>query len=148
IPEGSWKKALETAIPDPVVHIRHAAIEGTARYRTHVAAIPTEVGCHFHKSGDEDYAVVSGNGTLHWGKAVEDSKGWRVEWEKPVDVSKGDSFVIPEGYAHQLRKSGKEDLVIVFGGPDTHLDDTADRTLLPDAPRQSVKSAHMTLAVC
>ncbi|MFH1157682.1 MAG: hypothetical protein V1721_02175, partial [Pseudomonadota bacterium] len=46
IPEGSWKKALETAIPDPVVHIRHAAIEGTARYRTHVAAIPTEVGCH------------------------------------------------------------------------------------------------------
>lgn len=132
--ELMWQSALNTAVPDPVVHIRHAPIEGTSEYRTHVAAIPSQVGCHFHSYGDEDYAVVSGKGTLHWGKAVPDSKGYHVEWEMPVDVSKGDSFVIPEGYAHQLRKRSDGDLVIIFGCPDSHLNDTEDRTLLADAP--------------
>ena len=129
-----WEAALKSAVPDPVVHIRHAPIDGSPAYRTHVAAIPSQVGCHFHAHGDEDYAVVSGKGTLHWGKAVPDSKGYHVEWEVPVDVSKGDSFVIPEGYAHQLRKRGSGDLVIIFGCPDSHLNDTEDRTILADAP--------------
>ena len=132
--KAAWEEALNAAVPDPVVHIRHAPIEGTPEYRTHVAAIPSQVGCHFHAHGDEGYAVVSGKGTLHWGKAVKDLKGYHVEWETPVDVSKGDSFVIPEGYAHQLRKRGDGDLVIIFGCPDSHLNDTEDRTLLADAP--------------
>jgi mannose-6-phosphate isomerase-like protein (cupin superfamily) len=128
-----WQAALSGAVADPVVHIRHAPIKGTPEYRIHVAAIPSQVGCHFHAHGNEDYAVVSGKGTLHWGKAVPDSKGWQVEWETPVDVTEGDSFVIPEGYAHQLRKRGAGDLVILFGCPDSHLNDAEDRTLLADA---------------
>ena len=129
-----WKNALSQAKPDPVVHIRHAAIGGNADYRIHVAAILQKVGCHFHAHGNEDYAIVSGHGTLHWGKVVPSSNGPNVVWEKPVDVDTGDSFVIPEGYAHQLAKHGEEDLIILFGCPDAHLDDSIDRTILPNAP--------------
>ena len=142
IPEASWKEALKTAILDPVVQIRHAPIEGgSEEYRTHVASISKQVGCHFHEVEDEGYAVVAGYGRLHWGEAVKNSEGgWDVKWETPVDVSKGDSFVIPEGYAHQLQNIGDKDLIIVFGCPDTHIDDEQDRISLPDAPRpQPVK---------
>jgi mannose-6-phosphate isomerase-like protein (cupin superfamily) len=135
---AAWQAALGSAVPDPVVNIRHAPIAGSAEYRTHVAAIPRQVGCHFHAEGDEDYAVVAGKGTLHWGKV---SKDGRVAWEQPVEVSEGDSFVIPEGYAHQLRKRGDGDLVIVFGCPDSHLDDDKDRTVLPDAPAARPRAA-------
>ena len=134
IAEHAWREALAKAIPDPVVGIRHAPIKGDASYRFHVAAIPTQVGCHFHADGDEDYAVVAGSGTLHWGKPVKSDGGYAVQWGKPIDVSTGDSFVIPEGYAHQLRKRGADDLVILFACPDSHLDDTKDRTMLPSAP--------------
>jgi len=151
VPSASWQKALETAKLDTAVNIRHAAIEGNEQYRTHVAAITDQVGCHFHKLEDEDYAVVSGEGTLHWGEVFGNSKeGLRVEWEKPVDVSTGDSFVIPKGYAHQLRKRGEDDaLIIIFGCPDTNIDDKVDRTLLPDAPlnisRQPIKPRGMEI---
>ncbi len=144
ITEDSWKEALKTAILDPIVGISHVPIDGgSPEYRTHVASISKQVGCHFHQEGDEYYAVVAGAATLHWGKVVENSEGGLdVTWEEPVDVSEGDSFVIPEGYAHQLQNRGGKDLIIVFGCPDTHLEDTQDRTLLPDAPRhQPVKPA-------
>ena len=134
IAESAWREALAKAVPDPIVGIRHAPIKGDTSYRFHVAAIPTQVGCHFHAHGNEDYAVVSGSGTLYWGKPVRGSDGYSVQWGKPVDVTTGDSFVIPEGYAHQLRKRGAGDLVILFACPDSHLDDTKDRTMLPSAP--------------
>ena len=133
ISETSWKEALETAIPDPLVHISHAPIEGgNAENRNHVASIPEQVGCHVHLAGDEGYAVVAGKGRLHWGEVVKNSGGWDVKWEEPVDVNKGDSFVIPEGYAHQLQRIGNKDLIIVFACPDTHLE--KDRTVLPNSP--------------
>jgi mannose-6-phosphate isomerase-like protein (cupin superfamily) len=114
VAETAWREALEKAMPDPAVGIRHAAICGDEGRRFHVAAIPSQVGCHFHRAGREDYAVVAGSGTLHWGRPVKTEKGYTVEWSKPVDVTTGDSFVIPEGCAHQLRKrGGADDLVIL-----------------------------------
>src|SRR5271168_5388699 len=99
-----WREALKGAEADPVVKIRHAAIKGDPSYRFHVAAIPDRVGCHFHAHGDEDYAVVSGEGTLHWGKVTKGRDGFKADWEEPMPVKTGDSFVIPEGDARQLRK--------------------------------------------
>lgn len=130
--QSDWQNALARAEPDSVVGIRHAALNGEEDYRLHVAAIPERVGCHYHSHGDEDYAVVKGEGTLFWGKVL---SGGIIDWENPVDVRVGDSFVIPEGYAHQLKNNNDgDDLVIVFGCPDDHLDDKADRTILSDAP--------------
>ncbi len=128
---AQWQNALSQAEADPTVGIRHAQVAGDAQRRVHVAAIPQQVGCHFHARGDEDYAVVQGQGTLHWGDV---EAGNVVRWETPVQVSAGDSFTIPEGYAHQLRRRGDGDLVILFACPDSHLDDDVDRTMLPDAP--------------
>ena len=140
ISSDNWKSALLQAQLDPVVGIRHAALSGDAQYRLHVAAIPTQVGCHFHLKGDEDYAIVSGQGTLHWGKVRSQNGVHEITWETPLDVQVGDRFVIPAGYAHQLRKRGHDELVIVFGCPDSHLDNTKDRTLLSDAPTPSADS--------
>jgi mannose-6-phosphate isomerase-like protein (cupin superfamily) len=138
--QDEWASKLKAAAPDPAVGIRHAAVKGTAAYRIHVAAIPRQVGCHYHKIGDEDYAIVAGEGILFFGKvdltlaepAVPEN-GWHA-----LAVSKGNTFVIPEGYAHQLRKTGEADLTILFGCPDDHLDDTVDRFMLPDAPDKMV----------
>ena len=135
IAEAEWKRALAFAEPDPVVGIRHAVVSGDEHYRIHVAAIPNQVGCHFHKVGNEDYEIVEGSGILYWGKVIIDKEGLTVNWEEPVNVKCGDSFVIQEGYAHQLYKLGDSDLTILFGCPDTHIDDSADRFILPDAPR-------------
>lgn len=92
------------------------------------------MGAHFHAVGSEDYAVVSGQGTLYWGKVKTDEKfgEFRIYQEPPVTVKTGDSFVIPEGYAHQLKSTGDEELVIVFGCPDHHLSGDHDRTILPN----------------
>jgi len=134
VAEAAWREAVARAEADPAVGIRHAAIAGDPLYRVYVAAIPLQVGCHFHTRGDEDYAVVEGEGVLHWGAVAGYGREFRVHWEPPVPVRAGDRFVIPEGYAHQLRKTGDRDLVILFGCPDAHVDDRADRTLLEDAP--------------
>ncbi len=132
VERSRWQAALQSALPDPAVGIRHGKISGDATYRTHVAAIPQQVSCHFHAIGDEDYAVVEGQGTLFFSK-VTDGGVRAADW-KSIAVRTGNRFVIPQGYAHQLRKTGSEDLTIVFGCPDSHLDDESDRYLLPDAP--------------
>jgi len=134
--EPDWRGALATAKADSAVGIRHAEISGDSNYRVHVAAIPDQVGCHVHRIGDEDYAVVEGEGDLHFGRTTQGPRGLVVEdknWRE-VEVTAGDSFVIPEGYAHQLRKKGSGDLTILCGCPDSHLNDDEDRTMLPDAP--------------
>lgn len=134
VDEAQWRTVLEEVRLDSAVGIAHAVIGGDESYRTHVAAIPERVGCHFHKVGTEDYAVVAGQGTLHWGVVDAQSSPYRVIWNEPVDVQAGDSFVIPEGYAHQLVRRGDQPLVILFACPDSHIDDANDRILLPDAP--------------
>lgn len=134
VEEAEWRSSLANAQADLSVGILHAALSGDTNYRLHVASIPSQVGCHFHAVGNEDYAIVSGCGTLHWGKASKTNDQYRVEWERSIEVKTGDSFVIPAGYAHQLRKRGEENLVILFGCPDSHLRDDQDRMLLPDAP--------------
>lgn len=134
VSESDWRDNLRRADPDEAVGIRHEEISGDAAYRLHVAAIPEQVGCHYHSKGDEDYSVVEGEGILFFGK-VTDGRVLLENW-KSIIVSTGDSFVIPEGYAHQLRKIGTGDLTILFGCPDSHLNDEQDRYMLPDAPRE------------
>lgn len=130
--EKDWLEALKKAKPDPVVGILHADLGGRENWRNHVASIPDKVGCHFHEKGDEIYEVVSGSATLYWGKVQRREDGsYQVIEEKPVDLRTGDSFVVPEGYAHQLKSTGQTPLVITFACPDSHLDDDQDRTMLP-----------------
>ena len=134
VTQSEWTASLNSAKVDSSVGIKHAALNGDETWRIHVAAIPQQVGCHFHRVGDETYEVVQGSGILHFGEVAEESDRYRVMWETPISVSAGDCFVVPEGYAHQLQRQGSEDLTILFACPDSHLDDEGDRTLLPDSP--------------
>jgi oxalate decarboxylase/phosphoglucose isomerase-like protein (cupin superfamily) len=93
----------------------------------------SQVGCHYHSKGDEGYAVVQGRGILFFGK-VENGEVPAESW-RTIEVQSGDSVVIPEGYAHQLRRVGNGDLTILFACPDAHLNDNQDRYMLPDAPK-------------
>ena len=133
VQEVEWRRLLDSAETDAVVGIRHVEVSGTEFRRLHVALIPVRVGCHFHRVGDEEYSVVQGRGTMHFG-LVDESEGQPEvnEWLS-LEVQEGDTFTIPQQYAHQLTSSTSEELVIVFACPDSHLDDR-DRTMLPDAP--------------
>ncbi|GEM_PF-1047474 len=144
VSEAEWQTALAAAMFDAAVGICHAKISGDTSYSIHVAAIPNQVGCHLHRNpnrdqvndGNEVYVVVSGHGVLHFGKAGQDAGAVRVadgEWER-LPVQTGDSFIIPAGFAHQLRRHGPGALTVLFACPDAHLKDDRDRTMLPDAP--------------
>ncbi len=130
IPAERWQTALEGAKEDPAVKIKIARVDGNSDWINHVASIGNKIGCHFHSEGDELYQVVLGAGTLYWGRVEEVDGEFIVHKEDPVHVETGDSFNIPEGYAHQLAKTGTEPLVITFGCPESHV--STDRTMLPD----------------
>jgi mannose-6-phosphate isomerase-like protein (cupin superfamily) len=139
--ESEWRAALTAAQPDQAVGIRHAPLSGDGQRRLHVASIPLRVGCHYHSVGDEQYSVVQGRGVMHFGRVEKSEqhvlqntteRGAVQQWYQ-LEVQAGDSFTIPEGYAHQLCSTGTEELVIVFACPDSHLDER-DRTILEDAP--------------
>lgn len=130
VEEHIWRQALENAQPDPVARIRHAIVGGEAIWRVHVAEIQHKVACHVHFAGEEQYEVVSGSGKLFYGPVLTGSSGHKVHWQKPLPVTTGDTFIIPEGYAHQLVLDGAVPLIILFACPDSHLGN--DRTVLAD----------------
>ncbi len=130
VEEEIWRKALENALPDPVARIRHAIIEGEASWRVHVAEIQHKVACHVHFVGEEQYEVVSGSGKLHYGPVLSNPSGHKIQWQKLLAVTAGDTFIIPEGFAHQLVLDGPAPLIILFACPDSHLGN--DRTVFAD----------------
>lgn len=134
-----WRQALSSCRLDKIAGIRHAELHGTPEMRLHVAEISTRVNCHYHRRGEERYQVVEGAGNLHYGIVCEPAAGLAeagaapaVDWQKPLAVKAGDSFIIPQGFAHQLVRDGDAPLTIIFACPDSHLAD--DRFLLPDSP--------------
>lgn len=128
--ESVWREALSRTTADEVAAIRHAALDGDSRWRTHVAEIPLKVTCHVHFIGDEVYEVVAGAGILHYGLAGRSDGVLLPDSSGSVQVTAGDFFMIPEGYAHQLVRLGAEPLIILFACPDDHLG--SDRIALAD----------------
>lgn len=131
VKENVWRLALSEATPDPIANIKHAKLNGTAEWRIHVAEIPEKVACHVHFFGNEVYEVLEGEGILHYGSVEQKKLHFVVNWNEPLNVRAGDTFNIPEGYAHQLFKLGNCPLRILFACPDRHLED--DRHLLEDS---------------
>ena len=137
VARAAWTAALKKVEADPIANIRHAVIGKDPKNEgnnLHVAEIPDRVANHVHMHGIEEYAVVQGEGTLYWGEVKELEKAFIVPYpEEPAFVKEGDSFNIPAGYAHQLKNEGRlhEPLVIIFSCPDSHLDNTQDRFMLP-----------------
>ena len=98
-PCSEWQAALYGAEPGHSVGIWHAALYGDKDDRLHVAAIPWQVGCHYHRIGNEIYQPVQGEGILYCGKVGQSGSESMVAWEAPVELSCGDCFLIPPGCA-------------------------------------------------
>ncbi|HAE38618.1 MAG TPA: YaiI/YqxD family protein, partial [Candidatus Riflebacteria bacterium] len=130
IAQTVWQTALEKAIPDQIAQIRHVCLAGDESWRLHVAEISDRVTCHVHEDGYEVYEIVSGSGTLYSGPSAKSSTGARLLSRHSLQVTSGDVFIVPEGYAHQLVKRGDAPLVIIFACPDSHL--AEDRIVLAD----------------
>jgi mannose-6-phosphate isomerase-like protein (cupin superfamily) len=111
---------------DSAVGIKRIALIDGEHFGYHVAEIQTQVNAHVHRQGDETYHVLKGKGEIHLGQATfHDNQRITVEWEKPVEVRPGDVFNISQDYAHCLKNTGTEPLIIIFVCPPQHL--TTDR---------------------
>lgn len=116
----NFQEALTEAVTDSKVGIKIAPLTGDDTFALYVTEIPGKgkVGAHYHKEGLEVYQILSGNGTMHFGKPQSDNS---VIWETPLEVKEGDFFTIPQGTVHQLRNPYQNKLVLVFGCPKSHL---------------------------
>ncbi len=130
IAQNVWREALERAMPDPVAKIRHAELGGDSSWRLHVAEVGDKVTCHVHFAGHEIYEIVSGSGVMLSSPAEKKGSVCRVVRCDSLSVKAGDVFSVPEGFAHQLLRSGNEPLIIIFACSDNHLGD--DRMVLAD----------------
>jgi len=130
IAKDIWQQALARVKPDLVANIKHAELNGDSSWRLHVAEIVDKVACHVHTKGQEIYEIVAGAGLLLSSPVEKVEKDYRLCRCDELSVKTEDVFIVPEGYAHQLVKTGAGPLIIIFACPDTHL--AGDRILLPD----------------
>ena len=122
-------KQLEKAPLDSAVGIKHIALIDGKEWGYHVAEVKTKVTAHVHRSGDENYHVLKGNGEMNVGLVnFQDSKPVSVNWDPPTQVGPGDVFNIPEGYAHCLKNTGQEPILVIFVSAPEHF--TTDRYLV------------------
>lgn len=118
----NWEKLISSANLDPEVGIAIAKLTGDVEFAMYVTRISPgkKVGAHAHSHGHEIYQILEGTGTISMSPENGAVKTDRF-------VSKGDFFTIPPGTFHQLKNTGTQDLILVFGCPETHL--STDRIL-------------------
>ncbi len=136
VPAVQWQEALKKAAPDEIAKIRHAQLDGGSEWRKHVAEIPEKVACHVHFSGDEVYEVVAGSGTMYLAAVEPETVAEQIPGATSLELNVGDTLVIPAGIAHQLVRTGNDNLVIIFACADSHL--AEDRRVLPDIHGQAI----------
>lgn len=123
-----WQEALARAKTDLVAKIRHAELGGDSSWRLHVAEISDRVACHVHFEGHEIYEIVCGCGVMLSAPVKSSGALCRTVRCDSLPVKAGDVFSVPEGFAHQLVRSGNEPLIIIFACSDNHLGE--DRMVL------------------
>lgn len=127
----NWKEALQKAELDPSVGIRIAPLtskgEEFCLFVTEI--LPNKkIGAHYHKEGTEIYGILQGEGTLNTGIPIENQR--KCSQIKSIQVKSGDFFNINAETAHQLKNTGNDPLILIFGCPPSHLD--SDRVLVDD----------------
>lgn len=130
----NYNTELKKYSPDPDAGINHAPLAGNADYRLHITVLKPGncILMHVHRLGSEHYIVMEGEGTIYIGSEIPHTNLAKVEHS--YAVRKGDTFEIQPGQAHQLVNSGSNDLLLIFGCPDSHLSNAADRVNLLEPP--------------
>lgn len=130
----NYKQRLrEVKKSDPTVKIKIAEL-GEAKIdgrlvKYWAAEIGEQVKAHVHFNSDENYIVMEGKGLMFSGPATRFAEEVKVDWQLGQEVSEGDVFTIPAGYAHSLKNTEDRPLIIIFSGSSNDL--TTDRTMVP-----------------
>ncbi|MFZ5643688.1 MAG: cupin domain-containing protein [Bacillota bacterium] len=124
---GNLYEQIAAAKLDPAVGIRIAHLTGSESFSFFGAEIAPHkrIAAHYHKSGEEIYLLIEGEGIMYTGKP--DMSG-KVEWNPPLILKKGDSFTISQGEVHQLFNDSDNRIIVVFGCPASHL--STDRIIV------------------
>lgn len=120
-------KMVKKGEKDKAVGISLAHLAGTDNFSLYCTEIEPgkHLAAHYHEHGMEFYQIISGEGNINVG---EPEGGTGIKWNSPATVKKGDFFMIEEKKVHQLKNSGNEKLVVVFGCAKSHI--TTDRVLV------------------
>ncbi|MDX1901227.1 MAG: cupin domain-containing protein [Gammaproteobacteria bacterium] len=121
-----WEQKLSNANIDKTVGIQIATLLETEGRGTYITVIPpgSSVKPHYHKDGDEEYHIISGEGEIRLMPAEGD-----FQLEKK-QVKAKNSFIITPNTIHQLFNNGSEPLTLIFSCPLTHLKE--DRFVVED----------------
>jgi mannose-6-phosphate isomerase-like protein (cupin superfamily) len=113
-------EALRRAQLDSKVGIAIARLAGNDDFALYAAELAPgkAVTAHYHNKGLEIYQIVEGKGIMHTGLAIDRNQ---VQWNKALAVKAGDCFNVPEREVHQLQNTGDKRLLVVFGCPNSHL---------------------------
>ena len=118
---------LASTEPDPKVGVRVGHLSGNEQFSLFGAEIAPQkvLSAHYHRSGDEIYLIIEGNGVMSLGDL--DSSG-NVVWEPSFHISKGDCFTVEAGRVHRLCNHTDQKLLALFGCPKSHL--SSDRIIV------------------
>jgi len=111
-----WKSELNNADYDKTVGIKISKLIDNKNFATFLTEIEPGkyVNPHYHKSGDEHYHILTGNGELYLCDV--DKKNKSI-----TQVTAGQSFTVPENTIHQLTNTGNSTLLLMFSCPTAHL---------------------------
>ncbi len=127
ISEKEAKKHLEVLVKDDSASIARARIKKIGDLTLNIAIITDSVAIHVHRTGKEFYKIVSGSGEMHTAFVPKNTSSIKKNEISLVEVQKGDVILIPENYAHMLKNTCKNPLIILFICPQSHLQDDGDR---------------------
>lgn len=129
----NWSDELSCAHTDEKVGIRIATLlesNGRGTYLT-ILQPGSSVKPHYHRDGDEEYHIISGNGVIRLAPVGSSNKDFKLVCKQ---VQAQNSFIIPSNIIHQLINNGTKELALIFSCPISHLNE--DRTVIDDLEDQ------------
>lgn len=118
----NWDNEISCANFDETVGIKIATLlesKGRGTYIT-ILSPGSSVKPHYHKSGDEEYHIISGSGVIRLSPVDPSNKEFKLVCKY---VRAKNSFIIPSNVIHQLINNGEEPLALLFSCPLSHLNE-------------------------
>jgi mannose-6-phosphate isomerase-like protein (cupin superfamily) len=128
--EKNFFECIKTARTETAVGLRTIHMSGDDALSLYVAALEPHrsVPAHYHQACSGIDQIVHGEGKLHTGVPSPDDE---VAWNRPVEVTSGDCFAVPEGQVHQRENTVSPDLIAIIVCPPAHIGH--DRFIVPGA---------------
>lgn len=117
---------------DEKMGMRVAPVAVGRRWSYHLVVVERGTMPQVHRSGEATYYVIQGRGRAYTGKAERRNGAYHASWSMTVELAAGLTFVVPPGYAHTLKNSSREPLMVVLRCPDGHFE--SDRFVVENLP--------------